>query len=1131
MHTRIGTSMPAAAIWAAATLAFAWNPPTDTSGPLTVAIEAPDTVKSFSDPTSIAITLSNAGPAPLEGTLVVHGVDDWKFAAGAPGASALPVTPAPPKFEQAFRLAPNAKDRIALAMSAGPSTYNAHYPIHALATFTDPSTKEKREAHAIRIFVVDAPNPASAKPSAQGPVEVRLGLTPLHNAPTRDVAVRLGDSGATRSLGATFRGSDPETRAVFQSTRIDRGPLPDSSATNAEARPSGRAEVNAAARLSRRAEPIPALSIHPPYQNGWGAIWADYDLTLPDTKPITLTFHNAIRDIAPPEPESDGVRFKVLVNGAPVFERFTKSKQWEPASVDLSQYAGRRVTLRLWSDPGPAHNTVCDSGYWGEPAISAGQPQAAAASAKTELTPLWVPSPVSLGRVFPSTRGITDARITLNAPGSKSARSKTTSLTFQGFDIEIDGLKIGDLPYTTNGAWHTNIKSAINDTWEAEFLVNGKPVPVRVKLLQGPESLQFLFSMPDVKRDERGHPRFTKISLGPAIAEGEGKAPAIQRVYAGFGNVIEKPKQFSLGSNGFQISTRHIGIDYDNGMSLLQASDVFPDRFVVDGNMGLASLQVHHDATITLIPSTKGAFEAARVYRESVAGFKPAPTLDKLKGRMCLDYWGTSYQHGIDTVEALAKYGVTDCVYVWHNWQRWGYDYRLPDIYPARGDHALFLQLAETCKRHGILFCPHDNYIDFYPDASGYSYDHIIFNEDGTPQRAWFNRGRGAQSYRWLPHAFQPWMKRNAALLMQDVKPDAYFIDVFTAIEPMDYYDRAGRFYPKTETIRRWRESFEYFRQAFNGAPMISEAGSDHHIGSLDGGESDHNAVSLDGPKEWMWNAPGADAERVPWHDMASHGSFVLFGGGLASRYVGNLDVKTHGYGSDDYLSLTVLGGRNPMAQGDSSAATVRTYWLLHDVCKALASASITGYAFDGDNIHRQTVRFSGAVVHVNRGKDNWTVEGVTLPPYGFAVSGIPACRADVSLRNGVVTAYAESADPGRGIQTIFADARPPLGDQSTSAAARPVIDFGQVATNGALRMTSDGWNTITILLLPGCPASEVRLRRPGLQPILSIKRLPDPKTEAGDVPFERAPNWTIFQTSPGDFGYRITLKRQPDVR
>src|SRR5208282_4450311 len=127
----------------------------------------------------------------------------------------------------------------------------------------------------------------------------------------------------------------------------------------------------------------------------------------------------------------------------------------------------------------------------------------------------------------------------------------------------------------------------------------------------------------------------------------------------------------------------------------------------------------------------------------------------------------------------------------------------------------------------------------------------------------------------------------NLKLVKEGRAPTAYFVDVFSAIAPMDYYDRAGRFYTKTECAAHWSAAFDKIRETLGGAPTISEAGHDALIGHLDAGESDHAGWMPAGGSYFGWRLPAADAERVPWHDMASHGAFVLLAGGLGDRYAG----------------------------------------------------------------------------------------------------------------------------------------------------------------------------------------------------------------------------------------------------
>ena len=970
-----------------ALVARAFPPPTDRSGPLTMTIADPGEVRALEKPITVPVTLSNSSAQPLSGKLRIAVYDDWRvegepvrdFVVPSHGTLAVPVS-----------------------VIAGRGTYPALYPVHAYADFTATGA-QPATVHAILIASV-----AQAAVATQNIPSLRKHLAaPARGALQLDkpdlFQITIAVHGREpEAKPAGWSGSDRETGGTFAFSEVNRGELRH------------------------------AINVHPPYRSGWGQVWADCRVQLPPSGPIALEFATAIRDVdTTREPPSDGVQFEVYVKSGPaftrLFTRFSKATRWEPARVDLSALAGRDVTIRLVTDPGPAHDTTCDSSFWSTPVLFCGTPPAAEtdaakqarraraiANARAALagsSPDWAwkldsGAGTHGAAVAPGPAGISDALVALS--------DGRRDLVFEGFSVQIDQMPLGP---PQHAALCDKIAADFRrgrGVLDHEVLVLGKTLVVRTEVWAEHGTLRFAFTMPGAIRDARGTPRFTLLALGPA-------SEAATRVYAGLGNVIETPGRFDLHANGFRLATRHVGADYAGGLSLVQASDVFPDLFSVNPEKKIYSLHTHHDATISLVPSARGAFAAARVYR-AISGFKPAGGVAKIQGKMCLDQWGGDYAEAASGLDRVARYGVTDAVFVKHDWQRWGYDYRLPDIFPPHGSLSDFLAMAQACKRAGILFAPHDNYIDFYPDAEGYSYRHIVFNADGTPQKAWFNRGRDAQSYRWLPQAFNPWLDRNLKLVKESFAPTAYFVDVFSAMAPIDYYDAAGRFHTKTECAGHWSAAFDKICQTLGDcAPTISEAGHDALIGHLDASESDHGGWVPTGESHFGWRLPAADAERVPWHDMASHGAFVLLAGGLGHRYASGGDdypaPAVHSYASDDYLTTTVLGGRNPMCDGPFSRNAVMTYWLLHDLSAELAQRELLAHEF-GTSIHQQRVTFAdGALVVANRGTRDWSTDGVVLPRYGF-VAHAGTTSADITRRTGQVSAMARNG------KLLFVDAR-----------------------------------------------------------------------------------------------------------
>ncbi len=962
----LSTSLLTAALWG-------FNPPADTQQNVTLSIAGVPKRVATERPLAFTVQLTNASASAVTGSVTVWLNDDWRL----DGTNAFAVSVAPGQAWQA-----------ACTARAGERVLDALYPIHARLALG------AAELHPIALFQAARPVASTAAVAAP-PLAPAPGVCRLAHMPASAAAWARG--GRVTALPPGFNGADRESGASWFQEEVVRGGTP-------------------------RA----CFSVHPPWKGGPGTLGADYRFALPTNAPIRFKFHTAIRDTLEEEPTSDGVDFRVRVLDAAraereLFARFTDSKTWQPAEVDLSPYAGQTVTLRLWIGPGPKNDTTCDNGFWGDPLLVVGtQPPPASEAdwkARTETACRLAREAASRKPQEPGAfrlageRERCGAAVALGREGLADAvfafSDGAREVAFRGFAVEVDGQTLGAARdgqpvLRVEAAREGEAWAVLHEVARADKDEQGQTRIVRARVWADRGGLRVAWDMPGTARDARGTPRFTKLALGPADRQ-------LSRLYLGFGAVFEGPGAFTLPYGGVQLGTRHVGADYEGGLSLVQATDLIPDRVTCVPAENLFALEAPHDACFLFAPSAKGAYAAARTYRD-VSGFEKAEGVDGLLGRVCLDQWGGDYRAAAKDLDLAAKYGLTHAVFVKHDWQRWGYDYRLPEIYPPAGGLAPFRELREAARRAGMLFAPHDNYIDFYPDAEGFSYDRTVFHADGTPHQAWYHPGRDAQSYRWLPDAFAPWLTANMKQMREGFDPDALFIDVFSSIAPFDFYDRGGAFHTRAETVKGWREAFDASRRLLgHRAPMLSETGHDALIGSVDGVQADHWR-----PDCWLKNYK--DSDRTPWHDMVTHGKMVLFAGGLGHRYD---DDEGHGYGSDDYLSNTVLGGRGPMCDGPFSRRAVMTYWLLHDACDALARADMESHAF-GATVRQQHTSFGkGGEVWANRGSNAWAVaDGCMLPEYGFYVRTRKA-EAGVVLLGGQRAGFAKSEG------VYFADARP----------------------------------------------------------------------------------------------------------
>lgn len=924
--------------------AFAYNPPVDSAGPLTVTIEGPEEVTEIGTAIPVKLVLENSGDRELTGALRLAVIDRWT----AEPAGAVP-----------FTVAPKGKVSLDFQVTAGLGTYSAHYPIHAYAEVE--ADGEKLTAHPILILETKLPPTARELPT--------LSFEPFAMAANSELAlwrvethrsVVAPDGKEPKTMPVGWQGSEEESHG---STTLGSETLEGASKS--------------------------CISIHPPWAQGnVGTQWIEYPITLPKTTPIRLQFANAMQLTG----ESDGVTFRVRVaaidapEGAPgevVFERHTTAKTWTEAEADLSAYAGKTIRLQLESHPGPNNNTGWDRSYWAEPLLIAGK-----VPAPTPFPPKSGEGSHALGtvtsagstyevRLWSGNRGLLDAVVGFsNGPNR---------VLFRGFQVKVLGGRIDD----------TRSPILLEQTRE-EACESGTCIRHRFRSRLGTFDL-----VGHLWVDEGGLKAAFRLENGPELQPWQACyledvavgswSRGIEQVYGGPGNVIRNPESYELRFDGHRLSTSFIGVDFEGGLSMLQASDVPPLMLKVVPEENHCALHTANACTLTLIPADN-AWDAVKLWR-TTNGLTPAGGVKKVAGRFVFDLWGGRYGESAEGLRQAFRYGLTDAMVVWHNWQRWGYDYRLPNICPPNpqlGTLEEMQDMARACKEAGVLFAPHDNYIDFYPDADGFSYEKVIaFHQNGTPVKAWINKGRDAQSYRYRSDAIDPFLKSNVAWIRENLAPTGFFIDVWSSAPPYSYWTSDGKFVSSIYTREKWGELFAWIRDELgDNAPQISESGHDGLIGWLDGAQTNHLRVGepMPGDRGWcVWNWECADAERTPWFDAAHHDRFILHGAGYGSRYSGGLDSRMHGMYSDDYICTEVLTGHPTMVHRPFSRDVVRKYWLTADVMRALALREIENVTYVDGDLHRQHVEWSsGGKVWVNRGEADWKVDGTTLPPYGF---------------------------------------------------------------------------------------------------------------------------------------------------
>ena len=108
-----------------------------------------------------------------------------------------------------------------------------------------------------------------------------------------------------------------------------------------------------------------AWLLHCPWRGKTGVTDQDFTFRLPRVPKITLRGATALR--ADAVGKSDGATFRVFVDGQKRLDINRTDSAWQMFNVDLTSDAGKTVTVRFETDPGPRDNPSFDFSLWGRP--------------------------------------------------------------------------------------------------------------------------------------------------------------------------------------------------------------------------------------------------------------------------------------------------------------------------------------------------------------------------------------------------------------------------------------------------------------------------------------------------------------------------------------------------------------------------------------------------------------------------------------------------------------------------------------------------------------------------------------------------------------------------------------------
>jgi len=237
----------------------------------------------------------------------------------------------------------------------------------------------------------------------------------------------------------------------------------------------------------------------------------------------------------------------------------------------------------------------------------------------------------------------------------------------------------------------------------------------------------------------------------------------------------------------------------------------------------------------------------------------PSPYKQASANKMAIDFWtdwrinNSTFLKVKNVMDTLKIKGLDSLWLTIHQWQRYGYDVKLPDVFPARdllnggplGTGHEMDTLSASLVKNKVLLGLHENYVDFYKTAPSYNTANVGLKSDGTKIQCWVNTDT---SYLMKPSKISIYSNSVQNNVKTNYHTSASYLDVHTSQNPSLITDQdanvanSGKY---RETINYYKNLFSSTRNIYKGP--VSGEGKNHmfYMGAIDDVEA-RNCLNCD---------------------------------------------------------------------------------------------------------------------------------------------------------------------------------------------------------------------------------------------------------------------------------------------